>query len=250
MKKIGIVFMLLAVSVSFAAPKNAAELAQLVSESNHGYDGESGDMKMILINGDVSITRKMNSLGIETKEGDKSLLEFVLPKDIAGTKLLTWSYDEKDDQQWIYMPAARLTRRITSKSKSNSFMGSEFTFEDLRKPALEKYNYSNLKSVGKNYSYERVAKEDSTYSKTVVTINMNYLSPEKIEFFDRSGELLKVASYAGYKQFKVDGKTFWRPGSIEMENKQTSKKSIIRWTNRELGGKFPENKFSKGALKR
>lgn len=238
-------------SVAYAAPKDAYDLARIVSESNDGYIGESGEMEMILISGDVSVKRKMTSKGIEGDETTKSLLEFTLPKDIAGTKLLTWSFEKKDDQQWIYIPAARLTRRITSKSKSNSFMGSEFTFEDLRKPALDKYKYSDLKKIDKKtYQYNRVSKEDSTYSKTIVTIAMDYLAPKKIEFYDRSGELLKTAEYEGYKSYKVGKKEFWRAAKITMSNVQTQKKSIISWGNLELGKSFSSSSFNKRSLKK
>ena len=236
---------------SMSAPKTAYDLAKMVSDSNDGYIGETGEMEMILISGDVSVKRKMTSKGLEGEEATKSLLEFTLPRDIAGTKLLTWSFDKKDDQQWIFIPAARLTRRITSKSKSNSFMGSEFTFEDLRKPALEKYTYSELKPIdNKTYQYVRMAKEDSTYSKTVVTISMEYLSPKKIEFYDRSGELLKIADYSQYKSYKVGKKKFWRAGKIEMTNVQTQKKSIISWSNLEIGKSFSDSLFNKRSLKK
>lgn len=235
------------------AKQTAFEVAKMVSESNDGFVGETGTMEMILMSAGSKISRKMSSQSMELKNEDRTLLEFSLPKDVAGTKLLTWSYEEEDDKQWIYLPALRRVKRITSSGKSSSFMGSEFTFEDLRTPALDKYKYSDLKtsdgSKGYDWSYIRTPKEKSGYSKQEVKIAKKYLSPTEIKFFDRSGELLKVATYEGFKEFKVGPRSFWRPSKITMENVQTQKKSIILWDERKIGVKQKASIFTKGALK-
>lgn len=234
-------------TASFANP--AYEVAKKLNDANQGFVGESGNMEMQLISGSSKTVRKMISKSREGKVEDKTLLEFVLPKDVAGTKLLTWSYDDKDDQQWIYLPALRRVKRITSSGKTSSFMGSEFTFEDLRAPALEKYTYSDLKDGSNQWQYTRKSKEKSGYSKQVIYASKKYLSAEKIEFYDRSGELLKVASYEGFSQYKVGKKTFWRPSKITMENKQNQKVSIISWKDRKIGEKISDSIFTKRALK-
>ena len=246
-----LLLMFISLGGAHANAPTAQDIAKLLATSNEGFVGESGDMEMILISGGSKTIRKMNSKSREGENEDKTLLEFVLPKDVAGTKLLTWSYENKDDQQWIYLPALRRVKRITSSGKTSAFMGSEFTFEDLRKHSLDKYTYSNLKLTKGDWDWEYIckSKEKSGYSKQKVFASKKYLSPVKIEFYDRSGELLKVAKYSGFKDYKVKGRTFWRPGKISMENVQTQKKSIITWENRKIGTKIPNSSFKQKALK-
>ena len=53
-----------------------------------------------------------------------------------------------------------------------------------------------------------------------------YNSPIKVDYYDRKGELLKVAAQEEYKSYKVEGKTIWRPSKIHMKNVQTLKESM------------------------
>lgn len=57
---------------------------------------------------------------------------FITPADVKGTSFMNWSYNSgQDDDQWIYLPALKRTKRISSGSKSDYFMGSDFTYDDL-----------------------------------------------------------------------------------------------------------------------
>ena len=53
--------------------------------------------------------------------------------------------DEKDDDQWLYLPALKKTKRIASGDKSGSFMGSDFTYADMTTRNLDNYDYTLLK---------------------------------------------------------------------------------------------------------
>ena len=230
------------------------DIAKAINDANKGYKSEQSDMTMILKNGDKRIERKMTSKTMETgNDSSKSLLEFLLPKDVAGTKLLTWSFADKEDSQWIYLPAFKKIKRISSSSKSSSFMGSEFTYEDLRASILDKYTYKFLKEEKRGddtvWIYEKYSKEPSTYTKQVVTASKKYMSPIKVEFFDRSKSLLKVGEFKNFEQYKYGGKTFWKPSSISMQNVQTKKESELKVTNRALGTNMTENQFRKSSLK-
>ena len=249
-----ILIFILSTSFSSFAKNRALEIALEVEQKNENFIGETAQLEMILINGSNKVIREMLSETVELSlEHNRSLLTFKLPKDVAGTKLLTWSYDLKDDSQWIYLPAFKKIKKISSSSKTSSFMGSEFTYEDLRAASPKKYNYKFIEEKNTNgdthWKYERVSKKKSGYSKQVVTISKKYMNSIAIEYFDRSKQLLKKASITGYKSFKVGEKTFWRPGSIHVINVQTKKESILNWKNRKLGMKLKKNSFVKRALK-
>ena len=114
-------------------------------------------------------------------------------------------------------------------------MGSEFSYEDLGSQEVEKYTHKWLKDVNVDgrdcWLMERVpVSKKSGYSKQVQWVDKEYRQPLKIEYFDRKGELLKVAVFKNYKKLK----DWWRVHEIKMDNVQTRKSSIIKWSERKL----------------
>ncbi len=227
------------------------KIAIQLDKFNEGFKSESSDVKMELINahGDV-VKRKMTMEILEGKnDGDKSLSVFSWPADVNGTKLLTWTHKKRDDDQWLYLPALKRIKRISSRNKSGSFMGSEFAYEDLASQEVEKYRYRFLKEEKFKdrdcWKMERFPVDKrSGYKRQVVWSDKGYMNPVKIEYFDRKNELLKHALFKGYKKY---GK-YWRFGEIEMSNVQTKKRSVLRWENRKLGAEVDEEDFTADAL--
>lgn len=214
---------------------------------NTGFRGETSVLEMILINahGDKTI-RKMKSFIKERKsEGDLSLNEFLWPADVKGTKLLTHAFKEKSDDQWLYMPAIKRVKRISSRNKSGSFMGSEFSYEDMGSQEPEKFNYKYIakgKYKGRPvHKIERVPKDKySSYSKQHIYDDVERKIVLKIEYFDKKGELLKVAEFSKVKKLYKD---MYRALKIHMKNVQTKKESILTWKKRKLGVKVSKSKF-------
>ena len=98
-----------------------------------GQDQE-GDLTMSLFNsrGDKRV-REIKQYLKEFGDMEKKIVFFVSPADVRNTSFMNWSYDKvaKDDDQWIYLPALKKVKRISSDSKSDYFMGSDFTYDDL-----------------------------------------------------------------------------------------------------------------------
>lgn len=235
-------------SDAFADAKKGLAVAKKMDKANQGYQGEQSEMDMILINArGEKIERKMESKILEGKDdGDRSIIIFNWPADVKGTKMLTWTHKEGSDDQWLYLPAIKRVKRISSRNKSGSFMGSEFSYEDLGSQEIEKYKFYLLKEDKKSWTVRRTPKDKkSGYSKQVMVVSKKSLQPLKIEYFDRKKELLKVAEFKGYK--KLNG--FWRAGEVEMKNVQTQKKSLLKWKNRKLKVSFSNRVFSKNKLK-
>lgn len=148
-----LIFLTILINFSLVAAESASEkglrIVNEIKKHNDGFIGESSTMKLILINafGD-RVVREMKGKILEVeKDGDKSLIEFFNPKDVKGTKMLTWSHKDKDDDQWLYLPSVRRVKRISSRNKSSSFMGSEFSYEDLGSQEISKYTYEFLKDA-------------------------------------------------------------------------------------------------------
>ena len=226
-------------------------IARLVDEANNGFVGEKAEMEMLLINahGD-EVQRKMTAQTAEREgDGDRSITTFQWPADVKGTRMLTWSHATGDDDQWLYLPALKRVKRISSRNKSGAFMGSEFSYEDLGSREVEEYTYKYLgedehegRKCWKMEQYPVSTK--SGYSKEITWVDQGYMNPVKVEYYDRKGELLKVGYFRKMTQY---GK-YWRADEIFMENVQTKKKSSVIWTVRELGAQFDDYHFASDAL--
>ena len=221
-------------------------IAREADAAGSGFKGSQGEMQMQLINahGD-EIQRRMSFRSKEIDDdGDRSLIEFAWPADVKGTRMLTWSHKKGQDDQWLYLPSLKRVKRISTRSRTGSFMGSEFSYEDLGSQEVEKYTYKYLKEEvldgRKAHVMERYPTEEkSGYSKQVVWQDQEYQGAIKIDFYDRKGELLKTMTLGEYK--KLD--RWWRVHRIEVFNHQTKKKSILSWKGQKLGVEFDEDDF-------
>ncbi len=147
--------LLASTSPSFAqsAEEKGLEIVTAADQRDSGWKHLTSEMEMILRNrtGKES-RRKMTSRQLEVEgDGDKSLSLFKEPRDVAGTAMLTFSYGLDADDQWLYLPAIKRVKRISSKNKSGPFMGSEFAFEDIGSPEIENFPTDSWtrKPVGK-----------------------------------------------------------------------------------------------------
>lgn len=244
-----IFFFLILPSLVFAL--TGREVMEKVDKKGDGFIGSSSQMTLTLINayGD-KIDRVMKSKVLENnKDGNKSITEFVEPKDVKGTKLLTWTRKVESNKQWLYLPRFKRIKKISSSGQSGSFMGSEFSYEDIAGNELDKYTYKLLKENDKTWTIESKPKEESGYSKIISEIDKKRLIPINAQYFDRKEELLKKSSMDKFKDYDVNKKSFTFANYIKMENIQTKKSSIIEWKKRELGVKHKESNFKSTKLK-
>ena len=126
-----------------AAPVSAAMTGRDVMEkviNRDNGDHKTADMEMVLIDKNGSKrTRKIQAYSREFDEGRYSILFFLEPADVKNTGFLTLDYKEakKDDDQWLYLPALRKTKRIAGSDQSGSFMGSDFNYSDMTEADID-----------------------------------------------------------------------------------------------------------------
>lgn len=231
-------------------------IAKKVRELDEGFIDVQAAFKMILYgdNGKTS-ERAVRMKRLETKnDGNKILVIFDLPKDIAGTAFLAFTHRKDSDEQWLYLPALKRVKRIAVNNISSPFMGSEFSYEDIASQELEKYKYKFLREeacptgAGKCFvNGETPLNENSGYSKLVAWIHAETYRSEKVEFYDRSNKLLKVLTNTGFKQYS--GK-FWRPGKMEMNNVQTERKTELIWSDYKFKTGLTDRDFDQTSLQR
>jgi predicted RND superfamily exporter protein len=219
-----------------------------------GFGDFLAELSMILRNrhGEES-SREMRTRTLEVEDdGDKSLVIFDRPGDVAGTAFLSWSHTTGSDDQWIYLPALKRVKRIATNNKSGPFMGSEFSYEDISSQEVEEYTYRYLRDelLGgvETYVVEQDPVDDNSgYSRVVVWRDKEHFRPLKIEFFDRKGDLLKTLTYVGYQQYLGQ---YWRADRMEMVNHQTGKSTELQWHSYEFATGLRDRDFNQNGLKR
>ena len=243
-------------SQAFALTAEEQGLA-IVKEMDHrdnGFSDTTSNMVMTLINrqGKKSIRHFRLKILEVPGDGDKSMSIFDRPRDIKGTAMLTFSHPTTPDEQWMYLPALKRVKRISSRNKSGPFMGSEFAFEDLGSQEVEKYTYRWLRDEPLNgvdsFVVERKpAYEHSGYTRQVVWIDKAEYRPLKIDYFDRKNVLLKTQTFLAYHRY-LD--RFWRAHEMNMVNHQTGKKTKLLWTDFRFRNGLTQRDFNRNSLRR
>jgi len=246
---------------AIATAKNAQAkglaIARMADYRNNGWKDSEAKMQMTLKNrhGRTS-TRYLRVRSMEVPgDGDKGLSIFDRPRDVKGTAVLTWSHSLKPDHQWMYLPALRRVKRISSRNKSGPFMGSEFSYEDIASQELDKYRHSYLRRErykGKDcYVIVRYpAYRYSGYKRLITWIDTKHFNPQKVVYYDRKNSRLKTLEFKKYKSYLVNGKNFWRPGAMFMQNHQTGKSTLLKYKFYRFNRRFTKRNFDKSTLKR
>ncbi len=246
-------------STAFAAEGAEAkgfEVAARSDRSDLGFGDSSVYLKMVLRNAAGQETTR--SLYIKTLEkpnenvGDKSLIVFDKPADIDGTALLSHARILEADNQWLFLPALKRTKRISSVNKSGPFVGSEFAFEDFTALELNKFTYRYLRSeacgdLTCDVVERKPRYEHSGYTRQLSWIDQDIHQVRRVEFFDRRGDLLKVLTLTDYRQYQDK---FWRAHKLSMDNMQTKKHTDLNYSDYKFGSGLNERNFEKVALRR
>lgn len=229
------------------------EIAFKVYNRPTAKDGES-DMKMTLINkkGGKRI-RNIHQFYKDYGKVEKKILFFKSPADVKNTSFMNWSYDDanKDDDQWLYLPALKKVKRISSSSKDNEFMGSDFTYADMEKRHPDEDVHKLLKSENLNgedcWVVEAVpVDDDDMYSKKVAWISKSKLLPMKMDYYDEDGELLKTLTI---NKIQKVGK-YWVITDETMHNIQKNHKTNILISNMKVDQGLSDSKFTQRAMRK
>ena len=153
----------------------------------------------------------------------KEVIVFLKPKDVAGTGYLMFDYDDddKDSDNWLYMPAMKKTRRIASSGSESegSFMGTDFTYQDMGDRSINKYDYNLLGEESVDgvecYKVECISKahteKDPRYISYIAKADFIL---HKCEFYDRQDTLHRVLTCTDFTTIKG----FTTAQQMKMEN--------------------------------
>lgn len=260
---------ILASQVCLAAGAAATSLTDPRVIMQKVYDREDGnhsvmDMEMILIdkNGDQR-TRQVKSFGRDTGADGKDkegIMFFLSPADVKNTGFLSYDYydDNKDDDQWLYLPALKKVKRIASSDKSSNFMGTDFTYADMNERHTKHYDYKLIKedmlNGDKVWMIEAIPitekeKEETGYSKSIFFVRQdNFLVIRALSFVEK-GNKLKYMDVKKVEQ--IDG--IWVASEMTMttkKDKETLHQTLFKLTNIQFNQPQPADMFSTRRLEK
>jgi outer membrane lipoprotein-sorting protein len=234
---------------------DAHQVAVNVDERDDGDDMTSS-LEMTLINkrGQERV-RKVTSYRKDYGEDDKMVMFFLEPADVKGTGFLTWNYDDesKDDDQWLYLPALKKVRRISSSKKADYFMGTDFTYSDMGDREIEDYTYTHLEPEVIDgiecYHLERLPKDEDVmketgYGRTEIWVNPNNWVMVKAVFYDKKLKLLKELTTSDIEE--IDG--IWTVKTMKMNNVQKEHQTIFKFSDITYNSGLDDDIFSQRRL--
>ena len=232
----------------------AREIMQRVNDRDDG-DNQTSDLEMILI--DRKKKRRLRTIRSFNKDRGKDTLAlsfFLSPADVKNTGFLTYDYDAsgKDDDQWLYLPALRKTKRIASDDKSGSFMGSDFNYSDMTEADLADYDFTLMKETKVNGKMtwqimsiprSKAIAEETGYKKSITWVRQDiYMVVRSIRWINKSNKL----KYMQFKKIKqIDG--IWiatQLQAVTKEGKRTSHATILNFSNIKFNQPLKESFFT------
>lgn len=274
MTRVGRLGMLLLLVAAWAAPAGAQDAApeaapaadraltarEIMDRVEHINDAanEKNLLDMTLTNRrGQTRQRKMIGWSKQTsRDTENQLVRFEEPADVKGVGLLTWEHADRDDDQWLYLPALRKVRRISTADQADSFMGTDFSFEDMRSEKLDEHEYTLLREEEVNGrpcwviqatpSTEKQKKE-SGYSKRLVWVDQERFLGVKGEYYDKKGALLKTLETRDYQEVAPG---LWRVNWLRMKNVRKNHDTLLLFTEREVNTEVKDDLFTERYLKR
>jgi hypothetical protein len=204
-------------------------------------------------------TLGVNGLRGQGGAGDRVLVRFTYPNDIAGTGFLVWERPGGDDDRFLYLPALARVRRITGAERQESFVGSDFTYEDIGGRALDDYTYTLVQedgswngswtdSSGASHPAWRLESKsrdaDAVYPKVISTIRKDNFVVVAAEVFNRRGERAKA--YRVTRLSQVQG--IWTVMASTMANEIDRTRTELAVTEARYNTGLAERDFSRREL--
>ncbi len=182
------------------------------------------------------------------KYKSKSLLRFLKPDIVKGTGFLIWSIRSGGNDQWLFLPKLKTAKQIESKAKTQRFMNTEFSYEDLESfnQTDEQYFIEGEENIDDIHCYivEVICHTQTQYKRRLVWIDSNNWLLRRIDFYDKNNKLLKVLTISEYQNIK----NYNFPTKLIMKNIQTGCHTIMDVSGIKYNIDLSDDYFTKDSL--
>jgi hypothetical protein len=246
-----------ATAAAVESPVTADWIAKQVDERDTGRDSRMAMAMRLVDRQGRARERSLSVMGLRGRggAGDRVLVRFTYPNDIAGTGFLVWERPGGDDDRFLYLPALGRVRRISGAERQESFVGSDFTYEDIGGRAIEDYTYALVEenaswvdAAGARHPAWRIESKardaDATYPRVVSTIRKDNFVVVAAEVYNRRGERAKAYSVTRLAQ--VQG--IWTVMASTMANEIDRTRTELAVTEAKYDTGLAERDFSRREL--
>ncbi len=240
-----------AVTESYAESLNRKSI-----ERHRGWGDSVSTTRMVIRNrrGQTS-ERILETRALEfSDDAGRSLTIVQAPEDAEGIALLVHSWKEKSDDIWLYLPAVKRVKRITSSGRSGYFLGSDFRFGDFTSTGPSEQG--NLGLAGEEQLdacfckvLERVYSEDEEepYRRIRAWMDEEEYRLHRVEYYDKKNRLEKTLVLSDYRLHQDQ---HWRAHHLLMQNHLTKGQTELHLDSIRFGVGLEEGDFNTNALKR
>jgi hypothetical protein len=243
---------------------SAAELPSaewIVNQVNQEEEGEYVSRRLDMTMTDKrGKSRTRSTIGYRKYIGDqkRTIIIYRKPSNVKGTGFMTYDYADvtKDDDQWLYLPALRKVRRISASGRGDYFLGTDFTFDDIKKEGkIElsdfKYTlvaeeaqqtYQTYKLDGIPYTKE-IAKELG-YGRVSIWVDQESWSIVKADYWGVKGKFLKTLLVNDIR--KIDG--IWTRHKMSIKNHKTGHSTVFDFSEVDYKTPVADSIFTKRSL--
>ena len=260
MKKLKVIITLFAISMLVIGGLGTVVMAEeitgedILEKVDEKMDSETRDfiLDMTIVNENGQ--KRDRKITIKTKGEDKGLVKFLEPGNVKDTALLT--VEENDEENmWLYLPALGNVKKIASHNKNGSFMGTDFTYNDIDMVGGSNYEDDyDSELIGEEkingdlcYKLSTTPIKDSIdYSEMKMWVRKEDYMPLKLEFYDQDGELHKIMKNENY----TDIDSHLTPEKIVMEDVQKGTKTILELSEVQYNIELNDQIFTTRYLRR
>jgi hypothetical protein len=236
-----------------------------MERSQHAYyfagDDAKGMMTMDLIDKKGSTRQRVLTMLRRNQDStgqQKYFMYFHEPGDVRGLTLMVWKYPERDDDRWIYVPAVDLIRQIAADDKYSSFVGSDFSYEDISGRTVSEDTHrllgDELLDDRKVFVVESIPRAQAAFTRRVSWISATSYLPLKIEYYDAQDQLQRIFTANAIEDIATgegDGRRVYRTiMKRTMENVRTGHRTEVTVTSVSYDLGLSDDDFSERHMRR
>ncbi|MDD7450916.1 MAG: outer membrane lipoprotein-sorting protein [Treponema sp.] len=214
-------------------------------------------VQMDLISKDGSVeSRKVEEYGRSRDNIKDAVFVFLDPPSVKNTRFLQKENKDRDDDKWIYMPKLRQVTRINSSDGDKSFVGTEFTYDDMSTREVDDDTHELLAETEKKGKFECAKVKstpkdpaDSQYLYRISWVDKETWIPVYIEMYDKKGKLLKVNEITEIEHPTGINNTVYNiPAVSSMKNVQNGRQTNLKLLQLVVDKKIPAGVFTTNFL--
>ena len=259
---------LLLVAIAASVPARAAqmdrpegvEVARRINARDEGEAVSRGVRFELMDRQGGRRTRETRVFRKSDVAGKRTVLFFLEPKNLRDTAFLTVDFAEpgREDDQWLYLPAARKVRRISATDRGEAFLGTDLSYEDVKletRVGLDDYRFATVGEeevdgrrcwVGEALPVDEKTARELGYGRLLLRVDAEIWMVRKAEYWDPGGRLLKTTQLGDIRP--VDG--IWTVHRVEVANARTGHRTILTFHDVDYASPVSDDLFTERALVR